>query len=137
MENKIVETEEQVIEQLENMSNENLANIVNEGLKYDMVKDILIKPLEPIKLKRMINTPVESEDLDEEGKPLMTMELKETEVDSSLREGIILSLPTGAAYDQTLKVGMTVVYPHKFSIDFDLFRDSVLVKPYDIVAKVK
>ena len=67
----------------------------------------------------------------------MEMKQEEIEVDSSFRSGIILSLPTGATYDSTLKVGMKIVYPHKYSIDFDIFKDSVLVKPYDVVAKIK
>lgn len=130
-------TEEQVIDSLENVSNEKLAEIVSSGLIYEMTKDVLIKPLDVIKIKKVVNTPVETEELDEDGKKLMAMEEKEVDVDSMFRSGIILSLPSGVSYDETLKVGMEVVYPFKYSIDFDLFKDSVLVKPYDIVAKIK
>ena len=121
---------------IENVSNEVLLDIVKERLNYRMVKDILVKPLDPIKLKRITNVPVKTDELDEEGQPVMTMEQKEIEVESNFREGIILALPTNAAYDTNLVVGMKVAYPHKYSIDFDLFKDSVLVKPYDIVSIV-
>lgn len=125
------------IELIENMNEETILNFVTAGLQYEMVKDVLVKPLEVIKVKKLVNTPVETEEVDEDGNKLMDMEVKEVEVDSAFRSGIILSLPTGANYDETLKVGMKIVYPFKYSIDFDLFKDSVLVKPYDIIAKVK
>lgn len=128
------DTQEQLT--IENVSDEVLLNVVLEGLEYKMVKDILVKPLDAIKIKRMINVPVETEEVDEDGTKIMSMQQEETEIDSSFRSGIILSLPSGAAYDASLKVGMKIVYPNKYSIDFDLFKDSVLVKPYDVVAIV-
>ena len=36
-----------------------------------------------------------------------------------------------------IKVGDTVVYNSKFAKDFDLFKDSKLIKVYDIIAKKK
>lgn len=130
-----VETKEQ-FSGIENVSDEVLLKVVLDGLNYSMTKDILVKPLEPIKIKRVINVPVETDEVDEDGTKLMAMEQKETEIDSSFRSGIVLALPSGAAYDGALTVGMKIVYPHKYSIDFDLFKDSVLVKPYDVVAIV-
>lgn len=56
------------------------------------------------------------------------------EVESDFAKGIVLSIPTST--DSTIKVGDTIVYPKKFAKDFDLFKDSQLVKPYDVVAKV-
>ena len=53
---------------------------------------------------------------------------------SDFAKGIVLSIPIGT--DSTIKVGDTIVYPKKFAKDFDLFKDSQLVKPYDVVAKV-
>jgi hypothetical protein len=134
-ENKDLAQEQSV--EIENMSDEALLNIVLDKLDYEMVKDILVKPLDVIKVKRMTNVPVGTGEKDEEGVEIMEMKQEEIEVDSSFRSGIILSLPTGATYDSTLKVGMKIVYPHKYSIDFDIFKDSVLVKPYDVVAKIK
>ena len=131
--NDNVTAEEQL--NIENVSDETLLNVVLSKLNYTMVKDVLVKPLEAIKVKRMTNVPEKTDELDEEGQPIMTMVKKEVEVDSTFRSGIVLALPTqGASGD--IKVGDKVVYPHKYSIDFDLFMDSVLVKPYDIIATV-
>ena len=40
-------------------------------------------------------------------------------------------------WEGDFKVGNLIVYPSKFAKDFDLFKDSQLVKPYDVVALVK
>lgn len=134
-ENKEIAQEQ--LDNIENVSDDTLLNIVIDNLDYEMVKDVLVKPLEVIKVKRITNVPTPTGEKDEDGVDLMEMKQEEIEVDSSFRAGVILSLPTGATYDSTLKVGMKIVYPHKYSIDFDIFKDSVLVKPYDIVAKIK
>jgi hypothetical protein len=135
MEENINATQEQL--EIENMSDETLANIVSEGLKYTPIKDILVKPLDPIKIVKTTNVPVETGEVDEEGEKLMEMQQKDIEVESVFREGVIISLPIGVAFDASFEVGMKIVYNHKFSIPFDLFKDSVLVKPYDVIAKVK
>ena len=85
-------------------------------------------------LKKIKNVPVQTDELDEDGKPLMKMEEQEVEVESIFREGIVLAVPSNVLLDEAIKVGATVVFNHKFNtIEFDLFKDSVLVKPYDIL----
>jgi hypothetical protein len=133
-ENNVYTTEEQVIESLGNVSNEKLLEIILERLEYSPVKDVLVKPLSPIMLKKIKNVPVQTDELDEEGKPLMKMEEQEVEVESIFREGVVLAVPSNVLLDEAIKVGAIVVFNHKFNtIEFDLFKDSVLVKPYDIL----
>lgn len=133
MEQELNTAEEQLVE-VENVSNESLLKVVTDKLNYSMIKDILVKPLDPIKVKRTINVPVETEELDEDGKKVMSMEMQEVDVDSSFREGIVLALPV--QYDGPVTIGAKIAYPHKYSIDFDLFMNSVLVKPFDVIAIV-
>lgn len=71
---------------------------------------------------------------DEEGFNKYEVKTHTKEVESDFTKGIVLSIPIGT--DSTIKVGDTIVYPKKFAKDFDLFKDSQLVKPYDVVAKV-
>ena len=55
-----------------------------------------------------------------------------------MRKGIVLALPTNSAFDENIKVGSTIVFNSKFnSIEFDLFKDSMLVKPFDVLAICK
>ena len=58
------------------------------------------------------------------------------EVESEWREGIVLSIPEEYK-NLGYEVGDTIVYNKKFAKDFDLFKDSVLVKSYDIIDKKK
>ena len=58
------------------------------------------------------------------------------EVESNFATGIILLLPANLADDFGVNVGDTIVYNKKFSAEFDLFKNSVLVKPYDVLAVV-
>jgi hypothetical protein len=121
---------------VENMDNKTLLKVVADGLGYEMQKDALVKPLEVIKIKTQVNVPMETEEVDEEtGDKIMAMQVQEVEIDSSFRTGIVLALPVN--YEGSVVLGDTIAYPNKYSIDFDLFKDSVLVKPYDIIAIVK
>ena len=80
------------------MEDKVLETVVN-GIKYTMLKDVLVKPLEPV---------------------MVTKEITE-------------QIPT-CLTECEYKVGDTIVYNKKFAKDFDLFKDSQLVKPYDIIA---
>lgn len=116
------------------MEDKVLETVIN-GLEYNMTKDILVKPLEPIKITKEITEQIPTGEKDEDGFNLYETKTETKEVDSAFSTGIILALPI--TYEGELKVGMTIVYPKKFMIEFDLFKDSQLVKPYDVVAVVK
>lgn len=111
---------------------------LQEGIGYDMIKDVLIKPLAPVMLKREFDVPVVKEQTKEDGEEIN--EFEETkkeirEVESNFATGIILKMPaTQGGLDWAFKLGDTVVYNKRMSIEFDLFKDTVLVKPYDILA---
>ena len=138
MEEQIYTTQEQVIETLDNVSNEKLLEMVIEKLEYEPIKDILVKPLEPVMIEKEVNVPFKSEELDEDGQPIMEMRKEMQQVPSIFRKGIVLALPIDSAYCKEIKVGDTIVFNGKFnSIEFDLFKDSMLVKPFDVLFKVK
>ena len=113
---------------------------VVDTLEYNFIKDILVKPLEAIKIEKEIKEPVPNGKQDEEGFNLYDTEVTKREVESDFGKGVILALPEeykpieGQLF---LKVGDTIVYPVRFSKSFDLFRDSQLVRPYDVIAVVK
>lgn len=119
--------------QLDNVSDEVLASNISENLGYTMIKDILVKPLDVLKVKRLVNVPVKTEELDEEGQPVMEMKQEEVEVDSSFRVGVVFGLPENGV-PTGVELGTKVVYPNKYAMEFDLFKDSVLIKTYDIIA---
>lgn len=119
------------------MEDKLLETVIN-GLKYTFTKDVLVKPLPPVKVNKEITEQIPTGDKDENGYQLYDTKTEVKEVDSEWAIGIILSMPTDVAIDNaSFKVGDTVVYNKKFAKDFDLFKDSQLVKNYDIIALKK
>ena len=108
---------------------------VIEGLEYTFEKDILVKPLEPVMITKEYEEQIPTGEQDEEGFNKYEVKKHTKEVESDFAIGIVLSVPTSV--ESPYKPGDKLVYPKKFAKDFDLFKDSQLAKPYDIVAKVK
>lgn len=108
---------------------------VIEGLEYTFEKDILVKPLEPVMITKEYEEQIPTGEKDEEGFNKYEVKKHSKEVESDFALGIVLAVPTSV--ESTVNIGDKLVYPKKFAKDFDLFKDSQLVKPYDIVAKVK
>lgn len=108
---------------------------VIEGIEFTFEKDILVKPLEPVMITKEYEEQIPTGETDEEGFNKYEVKKHSKEIESDFARGIVLAVPTQV--ESSIKLGDTVVYPKKFAKDFDLFKDSQLVKPYDIVAKVK
>jgi phage pi2 protein 07 len=113
------------------MEDKVLETVVN-GLGYRFEKDVLVKPLDPIMITVEEEEQIPTGEVDEEGYNKYDVKKTTKEVESDFRKGVVLALP--ASYEGNIRVGDTVVYPKKFTKDFDLFKDSQLVKAYDIVA---
>lgn len=110
---------------------------VLEKLQYIPLKDVLVKPLEPIKLTKEITEAVGTGEKDVDGYEKFETKTQTKEVESEWREGVVLTIPESLKDSAEFKVGDTVIYNKKFAKDFDLFKDSVLVKVYDIIAVKK
>lgn len=117
--------------------NKTLAESVANNINYTMLKDALVKPLEPVMVTKQFTAPVVKEKKDDEGLEVNDYEETTTEtkeVESMFERGVILKLPL-LYKDDDIKVGDIVVYNKRFAIEFDVFKNSKLVKTYDIVAK--
>ena len=116
-----------------------LAKDVSGKIGYTMLKDILVKPLEPVMVMKSFKVPVTKDTKKDDGLDINEYDDVATEtkeVESNFATGIILLLPANLADDFGVNVGDTIVYNKKFSAEFDLFKNSVLVKPYDVLAVV-
>lgn len=114
------------------MEDKVLETIMN-GVGYTPLKDILVKPLEPIMVTKEFTSPSPTGEKDEQGFEKYDTITETKEVESEWAEGIVLLIGKDIK-DLPLAEGDTVVYCRKFAKDFDLFKNSQLVKPYDIVA---
>ena len=122
-----------------------LAEDVSSKIPYSFRDFFLVKPLDPVKVKKEFSTPVakgeptadengiEAQDFDE-----VKTEIKE--VDSDYRRGIVLKRPEYYATaddlgtEREIKVGDVVLFKDAAGSFFDLVKDSKLIRMYDIVA---
>lgn len=105
---------------------------VTENINYKFTKDVLVKPLARKKVQKEFTEQVPNGKTDENGYNEYDTKTEIKEVDSDWATGIVIGLPTDI--ETNFRLGDTVVYNYKFAKDFDLFKDSQLVKPYDIIA---
>ena len=125
-----------------------VAESVGNKIKYSFSDYFLVKPLDPIKVKK------EFTKLPEDKKPVKDkngvaavnvedseIETEVKEVDSDYRKAVVLKTPF--YYEKTLmenpnmmkiKVGDVILYKENRSMWFDLIKDSQLVKIYEIIA---
>jgi hypothetical protein len=115
--------------------------------KYSFLDYFLIKPLDPIKVKKEFSKPVPTgkPTKDKDGIEAQDFDKVETEVkevDSDYRRGIVLKRPL--YYDNSkeelgaaeIKIGDTVIFRDTAGLRFDLLKDSRLLRSFDILGKV-
>lgn len=125
-----------------------LAEDVSKQIKYEFLDFFLIKPLDPIKVKKEFSKPIstgtpvkdangiEAQDFDD-------VEVEVKEVDSDYRRGIVLKLPIYYTNSENvpnyerIKVGDVVIFKDTVGMRFDLLKDSRLLRQYDILGVEK
>lgn len=114
------------------MEDKVLETVIN-GIKWNMLKDVLVKPLPPIMVTKEFTEQVPNGKVDKDGFNEYDVQTETKEVESDWATGIVLKIPANIT-DPQFKVGDTIVYNKKFAMYFDMVKDTQLVKPYDIVA---
>jgi hypothetical protein len=127
--------EEKLIDQSE------LAKSVGDKISFSFFDYFLVKPLEPIKVKKEFSKPVSTGTPVEDANGVKAedfdnVETEVKEVDSDFRKGVVIKCPT--YYDEPgakmhCKVGDVVVFRDTAGIRFDLVKDSRLLRLYDIL----
>lgn len=118
----------------------NLLDSVLSKLEFQFCKDILVKPLPEEYVEKEITKPINTGEVDENGYQITDNETVVEKVPTTFKKGIVLSIPAGYEWsnpDHHPEVGDIVAYSRKSTIDFDLFKDSQLVNPYNVVAFIK
>ena len=122
-----------------------LAQDVASKIKYSFLDYFLVKPLDPVKVKKEFSKPVstgtpvkdangiEAQDFDR-------VETEVKEVDSDYRRGIVLKRPLFYERmedgDKVIEIGDTVLFRDAAGLRFDLLKDSRLLRQFDILGKV-
>lgn len=122
-----------------------IAEDLNKKVTYTFIRQFLVKPLPLKKVKKEFSTPVTKDVTKKDGVEAADyddVKVETKEVDSDWREGVVIKVPT--EYQkmvdnktvETIIPGDTIVYRDRCAQYFDLYKDSQLVSPYDIIAKV-
>lgn len=109
------------------------------NMKYIPTKDMIVKPLADEYVEKEIIKPVETGNKDSDGYNITDTETVKEKVLTTFKKGIVLRLPEGYQWqsEHHPQVGDTVIFPRKSAIDFDVFKDSQLVNPYNVVAFIE
>lgn len=122
-----------------------LAKGVAEQIRYDFYDYFLVKPLDPIKVKKEVSKPVATGDpkKDEDGIEAQDFDKVETEVvevNSDYRKGVVIKRPLLYDNEETkdkavvkAEVGDIVLFRDAAGLRFDLVKDSRLLRMYDIL----
>ena len=121
-----------------------LSQDVSSKIPYQFLDFFLVKPLDPIKVKKEFSKPVATgkPSTDENGIEAQDFDGVETEikeVDSDYRRGIVLKRPiywdhrdqNQAHYD--INIGDIILFREAAGLRFDLLKDSRLIRQYDIL----
>ena len=121
-----------------------LAESLSEQIKYNFLDFFLVKPLDPIKVKKEFSKPVstgtpvkdangvEAQDFD-------SVETEVKEVNSDYRRGIVLKRPIYYESEDSkntfipINIGDVVIFRDAAGLSFDLLKDSKLLRQYDIL----
>lgn len=126
-----------------------VAESVANKIPYEFTDDILVKPLDPIKVTKTFSKPVgkgspTKDANDIEAVDFDNVETEVKEVNSDYRKGIVLKIPRimWGKYENTdggrvprldINVGDVIVFPETNRY-FDLVKDTILVKSYNVIA---
>ena len=126
------------VNEINEATDASIAQSINDGLKYSFLKDLLVKPLPVQMIEKVVTTQIPTGETDEAGFNLYETQEEIKSEEADYREGIVISLPS-TLDPSTLGFGIgdTVVFHKRYPAYFDLFKDSMIVKPYDIIAVVK
>ena len=121
-----------------------LAEDVAGKIKYEFPDFFLVKPLDPVKVKKEFSTPVASGEPTKDENGIEAQDFNEVkteikEVDSDYRRGIVLKRPL--YYENSkedfnvaeIKIGDIVIFKDTTGLRFDLLKDSRLLRQYDIL----
>lgn len=128
------------------MDQTQLAEDVSRKIRMDFIDKFLVKPLDPIKVKKEFSKPVSEKkpEKDENGVEAIDYDNVETEVkevESDFRKGVVLKVPfryRQAMYDEKwpnmpIHIGDVIIFNAKAAMYFDLLKDTMIIDQYAVI----
>ena len=113
---------------------------IKDKIAFQPIDDrILVKPLKPVKVRKKV--PIYPEPPAEDATAKEKMEFNEKEikfetksVDSNMTKAVVLKIgKTGSITNIPFEEGDVIVYPTNAGMPFELFKDTRLLKRYEIM----
>lgn len=145
--NQIKDTNNCLVEEYLSLANDQAkfdhdnAREINKRIPCTLRKDMLVKPLPVEKILVTKEVPVPNGKKDSEtGAEEYDLETREESIDAPFVEGIIIALPEtsiNSEFSSGFVLGEHILYPAKTAMLSYLYKDAVLIAPYNIVGKIK
>lgn len=128
------------------MEQNTLAQDISDKIVFSFYDFFLVKPLDPIKVKKEFSKPVAKDDAKSTNPTdIIDYDKVETEikeVDSDYRKAVVIKTPTclsksdNNSYNMYSDIvpGDIVLFRDRLGSPFDLLKDSKLIRAYDIIA---
>jgi len=121
------------------MTNKEMAQDLSKKVPYEPADDrILVKPLKPVMITKEFPVQPKEQPKDlEDGIP-EAKEWEKRKVEANTSKGVIIKLGTEYAnmVNCPYEVGDVVCFPRNAGIPFELFKDSRMLRKYEILSKV-
>lgn len=118
---------------------ESVIETVKKAVGMQLIRSYLVKPLPEKMIKKEVTEPIPNGNIDEDG--AITYDEVKTgvkEFPSEFREGVLIMKPfdkSGIKYiDEELQEGDTIIYNSRAGRPYDLYKDTILLTGFDIVA---
>lgn len=121
-----------------------LSEHVSSNIPYELLTSYLVKPLPKTVVKKVVTDKVTdpSDKPDENGVMPYKLEEREVEGESEYVEGVVLKIPKlmknsskEEVYNK-FNIGDHILFLDRSAAPFDLYKNTVIVRPHDIIGEV-
>jgi co-chaperonin GroES (HSP10) len=110
---------------------------IKNKIQFEPIDDrVLIKPLKQKTVKKAFKVPVNTANTADAAEQQVTETTEEIrEVPTNCQLGVVLKIGKAGASPIPFEEGDIIVYPTNAGVKFELFKDSILLKRYEILGR--
>jgi co-chaperonin GroES (HSP10) len=120
------------------MNTKEMALELSKRIPFELADDrILVKPLKPVMIVKEVPIPIDpnaAKNLDEVEKKEVNIEKRK--VPANIQKGVVLKVGPDYKESKLYEIGDIVMFPAYAGIKFELFKNSLLFRRYELLGKV-
>jgi co-chaperonin GroES (HSP10) len=124
------------------MTNKEMALDISKKIPYEFADDrVLVKPLKPVMILKEFPVDIPDAKNMNEAEAMEVKKFEKRKVPANTQRGVIIKVGTdylkeGNSAYKLYEVGDVVMYPAYAGIKFELFKDSITLRRYELLGKV-